>query len=174
MPSLPSQELASKEKTAFSNLFGLFHDKQYKKGIKLADTILAKNPDHGETLCMKALMLHHLSHENKDEAYELMKKGLTKNMTTHVCWHINGLIYRADKDYKEALKFYNQAHKRNEDDNNILRDLAHLQVHLRQLPPYIVSRHKIIIRSSQASQRLKASAQKHKPRQWGGSVIRTD
>lgn len=63
---------------------------------------------------MKALMLHHLSHENKDEAYELMKKGLTKNMTTHVCWHINGLIYRADKDYKEALKFYNQAHKRNE------------------------------------------------------------
>ena len=40
--------------------------KAYKKGLKAADTVLKKFPEHGETLAMKGLLLNCL--ERKEEA----------------------------------------------------------------------------------------------------------
>lgn len=50
-----------------------YESKQFKKGIKAADQILKKYPDHGETLAMKGLTLNCMS--KKEEAYELVRKA---------------------------------------------------------------------------------------------------
>jgi hypothetical protein len=60
----------------------------------------------GETLAMKGLTLNCM--ERKQEAYEHVRMGLKKNMLSHVCWHVYGLLYRSDRDYKEAIKCYKQ------------------------------------------------------------------
>ena len=62
--------------------------KLHKKGIKTADSILRKFPNHGETLAMKGLLLNCL--ERKEEAYDLVKRGVKANLRSHVCWHVYG------------------------------------------------------------------------------------
>lgn len=66
----------------------------------MAESILKKYPDHGgkdmltksiqiswhahvETLAMKGLFLNNL--EKKEEGYEYVKKGLLKDLTSHIC-----------------------------------------------------------------------------------------
>ena len=34
-----------------------------------------------------------------------VKKGLRNDMTSHVCWHVYGLLYRSDKNYTQAIKY---------------------------------------------------------------------
>ena len=44
-----------------------------------------------------------------EEAFVLAKTALKNDMKSHVCWHVFGLLYRAEKNYEEALKSYTQA-----------------------------------------------------------------
>ena len=70
-----------------------FYDtKQYKKGLKAADSVLKKFPEHGETLAMKGLILTYM--DKKDEGTELIRLGLRMNIKSHVCWHVYGLLHR--------------------------------------------------------------------------------
>jgi len=71
-------DMPKKESDLFKTVVKHYEMKQYKKGIKAADAILKKFPDHGETLCMKGLILH--SSGKKDEALVLVKLGLMKDM----------------------------------------------------------------------------------------------
>ena len=57
-------------------------------------------------MAMKGLTLNCM--DRKQEAYEHVRLGLKKNMLSHVCWHVYGLLYRSDRDYKEAIKCYKQ------------------------------------------------------------------
>lgn len=66
----------------------LYESKQYKKAIKACDQILKKFPDHGETLAMKGLTLNYM--DKKEEAYDLVRKGLRCDLKSHVCWHVYG------------------------------------------------------------------------------------
>ena len=51
-----------------------------------------------------------LTHMNRhDEGLELVKKGVRLDLTSHICWHVFGLVQKADKNYEEALKSYTQA-----------------------------------------------------------------
>ena len=59
-----------------------------------------------ETLCMKGLSVYNLG--KREEGRELAKKGLAQDVKSHVCWHVNALIHRADRDYEDALKCYIQ------------------------------------------------------------------
>jgi tetratricopeptide (TPR) repeat protein len=86
-----------------------YETKLYRKGIKTADLILKKCPEHGETMAMKGLFSHCL--DRKDEGMDLVKKGLRNDIRSHICWHVYGLVYRADKNYEEAIKCYGQALK---------------------------------------------------------------
>ncbi|KAL8465769.1 hypothetical protein ACS0TY_035028 [Phlomoides rotata] len=79
-----------------------YETKQYKKGLKAADAILKKFPDHGETLSMKGLTLNCM--DRKSEAYELVRLGLKNDLKSHVWWHVYGLLYRSDREYREAIK----------------------------------------------------------------------
>lgn len=62
-----------------------------------------------ETLAMKGLTLNCLG--KKEEAYELVKRGLKNDLKSHVCWHVYGLLQRSDKKYDEAVKCYRNALK---------------------------------------------------------------
>ena len=60
-----------------------------------------------ETLCMKGLILTHLG--RREEGLELVKQGVRLDLTSHICWHVFGLIQKGQKNYEEALKSYTQA-----------------------------------------------------------------
>ena len=153
-----AQSLPGKEAGLFRQVVRNYEMKQYKKGIKAADTILKKFPEHGETLAMKGLILN--CQERKEEAFELTRKGLRLHMQSHVCWHVYGyvghvtlpttyrmtrinltlvpipqtmhascrLLYRADRNYTEAIKCYKNALRLDKENFQIMRDLALLQV----------------------------------------------
>ena len=91
---------------------------------------------------MKGLTLNCL--DRKKEAYEHVRLGLKKNMMSHVCWHVYGLLYRSDRDYKEAIKCYKQALKRDKDNGQILRDLGLLQVQMRELGGFAETRRQLL------------------------------
>jgi tetratricopeptide (TPR) repeat protein len=84
--------LPKKEADLFKNVVKHYEQKQYKKAIKQADTILKKFPKHGETLAMKGLTLNYMS--KREEAHALVKEGLTNDMRY------------ANKDYSKQLSFF--------------------------------------------------------------------
>ncbi|CDH51176.1 n-alpha-acetyltransferase auxiliary subunit-like [Lichtheimia corymbifera JMRC:FSU:9682] len=136
------RELPSKESAVFKNVLRHYEHKQYKKGLKLADSILKKYPDHGETLAMKGLFLNNL--DKKEEGYEFVKKGVANDLTSHICWHVYGLMHRGDKNYEEASKCYTNALKYNKNDPHILRDHALLQTQLRHYDQLIETRAQLL------------------------------
>lgn len=50
--------LPKKEADIFKNVIKFYESKQYKKGLKNADALLKRYPNHGETLCMKGLIVN--------------------------------------------------------------------------------------------------------------------
>jgi hypothetical protein len=98
--------LPPKEKTLFNQVIRSYEQKTYKKGLKLADTILKKWPNHGETLAMKGLILGHMGgdSENNVQAHVLIKQALKNDASSHVCWHVYGLLHRNDRNYADAIK----------------------------------------------------------------------
>lgn len=61
-----------------------------------------------------------------------------------LAWHILGLMHRQDKNYEEAIKCYKSALRIDQDNFQILKDLALLQLQCRQFEGAIESRRKII------------------------------
>jgi N-alpha-acetyltransferase 15/16, NatA auxiliary subunit len=87
---------------------------------------------------MKGLILNQMGNTRKSEAYELCKKGLRFDLTSHICWHVLGMLYRSDRNYEEALKCYSNAIKFDKDNWNILKDMAVLQIQCRLYEAYTV------------------------------------
>lgn len=56
---------------------------------------------------MKGLVLTHMG--KREEGIDLVKKGIRLDLTSHICWHVFGLIQKGEKNYEEALKSYTQA-----------------------------------------------------------------
>jgi N-alpha-acetyltransferase 15/16, NatA auxiliary subunit len=138
-----SRSLPQKEQSLFKSLVRLYETKQLKKAVKTADQILKKFPEHGETLAMKGLTISQL--DRKVEAYELVRKGLKKDFGSHICWHVYGLLYRSDHDYYEAAKAYLQALRRDPNNQQIIRDLALLQIQIRDYEGFEESRRKLLL-----------------------------
>jgi hypothetical protein len=58
---------------------------------------------------MKGLILIHLG--LRDEGINLVKEGMRKDLTSHICWHVWALIQKSERKYEDALKSYVQALK---------------------------------------------------------------
>uniref|UniRef100_A0A667Z1X2 N-alpha-acetyltransferase 15, NatA auxiliary subunit a n=1 Tax=Myripristis murdjan TaxID=586833 RepID=A0A667Z1X2_9TELE len=125
-------------------LYKCYEHKQYRNGLKFCKQILAnpKFAEHGETLAMKGLTLNCLG--KKEEAYELVRRGLRNDLKSHVCWHVYGLLQRSDKKYDEAIKCYRNALKWDKDNLQILRDLSLLQIQMRDLEGYRETRYQLL------------------------------
>jgi len=77
------RELPSKESALFKQILKYYEFKQYKKGLKAAEQILKKFPEHGETLAMKGLFLNHM--DRKEEAHDFVRKGIRYDLNSHIC-----------------------------------------------------------------------------------------
>ena len=139
-----SQVLPPNAASQFKQVLKYYEQKQYKKGIRAANTILDKHPDHGETLAMKGLTMNALE-KGDEEAAKLIKRGLACNMKSHVCWHVLGLLHRSNQDYDQAIKCYQQALKRDAGNQQILKDLSLLQIQTRAYTGYTETRRKILV-----------------------------
>lgn len=107
-------------------------------GLKAAEQVLRKNPNHADTQAMKALIISNQGQQQ--EAFALAKIALNNNMKSHVCWHVYGLLYRAEKNFDESIKAYKFALRLDPESGPIQRDLAHLQIQMRDYQGYIQSR----------------------------------
>ncbi|KAG6836733.1 hypothetical protein H0H93_004139 [Arthromyces matolae] len=142
LPIPAKRHLPSKEATLFKELLTLYETRQLKKALKTADQILKKFPEHGETICMKGLVLTHMG--KREEGIDLVKKGVRLDLTSHIVWHVFGLIQKGEKNYEEALKSYTQALRFDKDNINILRDAAQLQTQLRHYDSLVETRHTLL------------------------------
>ena len=80
--------------------------------VRLPTLTLARLPADccaAETMCMKGLILVHLG--QRDEGINLVKEGMRKDLSSHICWHVWALIQKSDHKYEDALKSYVQALK---------------------------------------------------------------
>ncbi|XP_063929620.1 N-alpha-acetyltransferase 16, NatA auxiliary subunit-like isoform X3 [Zophobas morio] len=136
MPPLPSREYS-----LFKSVVACYENKTYKRGLKLAESILHKFPKHGDTLAMKGLILNCMG--KKKEAYGLVRDGIKNDIQSYVCWHVYGLLYRSDSKYAEAIKCYHRALKISEDNTQILADLSFLQLQVRDYGGFLITREKI-------------------------------
>lgn len=153
------QPLNPKDQSNFRALVRSYEDKQYKRGLKTADGILKKNPKHGDTMAMKALILN--AQGKTDEAFALGKDALTADMKSHICWHVYGLLYRAAKNFEEAIKAYKFALRLDPDSAQIQRDLAILQIQMRDYAGYAASRQAMLTARPQTRQSWTALAIAH-------------
>lgn len=133
-----SQNLPSKHAGIFKQVVRSYESKQYRSGVKLADSILKKYPQHGETLTMKGLIYNCMG--RRDEAEELIRLGLRMNIKSHICWHVFGLFHRSDGDYAEATKCYLNALRMDNNNPQIMKDLASLQIQMRDLEGFTETR----------------------------------
>ena len=132
------QQLSTREANLFRTVIRNYEDKQYKRGLKAAEQILKKNPKHGDTMSMKALIMN--AQGKTEEAFALAKEALTVDMRSHICWHVYGILYRTNKNFDEAIKAYKFALKLEPESHQIQRDLAILQVQMRDYQGYVQSR----------------------------------
>ncbi|KAI0439529.1 tetratricopeptide [Xylaria telfairii] len=153
------QPLSTKENALFRQVIRNYEEKQYKRGLKAAEQILRKHPKHGDTLAMKALIIN--STGKTDEAFALAKEALNADMKSHICWHVYGLLYRHQKNFEEAIKAYKFALKLEPGSPQIQRDLAFLQVQMRDYQGYIQSRTAMLQAKSQLRQNWTALAVAH-------------
>lgn len=135
---MPPQTLSTREANLFRTVIRHYEDKQYKRGLKAAEQILKKNPKHGDTMSMKALILN--AQGKTEEAFALAKEALTTDMRSYICWHVYGILYRTNKNFDEAIKAYKFALKLEPDSHQIQRDLAVLQAQMRDYQGYVQSR----------------------------------
>lgn len=134
--------LPAKEATLFKSIVKHYELKSYKKGLRAADQVLKKFPEHGETLAMKGLLLNCM--EKKEAAYDLVRQGVKLDIKSQVCWHVYGLLYRSDREYAQAIKCYRGALRHDPDNVKILRDLSMQQIQLRLLPDFLETRQKLL------------------------------
>ena len=104
--------------------------------------MLRKNPNHADTQAMKALIISNQGQQK--EAFALAKMALNNNMKSHVCWHVYGLLYRAEKNFDESIKAYKFALRLDPESAPIQRDLAHLQIQMRDYQGYVQSRRNML------------------------------
>eukprot|EP01061_Rhynchopus_euleeides_P034864 TRINITY_DN58818_c0_g1_i1.p2 TRINITY_DN58818_c0_g1~~TRINITY_DN58818_c0_g1_i1.p2 ORF type:complete len:711 (+),score=402.25 TRINITY_DN58818_c0_g1_i1:251-2383(+) len=138
------QTLNKRDDQALKQVMKLYESKQMKKALKTVQGILDKNPNHGESLAMKGLIISSAPYNKKEEAYALVKQGISKNFKSLVCWHVYGLLYRADNNYAEAIKCYKQALRIDDTNMSILRDLSMLQVQHRDLATLTDTRQRLL------------------------------
>jgi peptide alpha-N-acetyltransferase len=87
---------------------------------------------------MKALNMSQIG--QSEEAFALAKEALRNDMKSHITWHVYGLLYRQEKNYEEAIKAYRFALRLEPESQPIQRDLALLQMQMRDYQGYIQSR----------------------------------
>ncbi|EHA52876.1 NMDA receptor-regulated protein 1 [Pyricularia oryzae 70-15] len=155
----PSQPLSTRDSNLLRTVVRNFEDKQYRRGLKAAEQILKKNPKHGETMAMKALIMN--AQGKTEEAFALGKEAVSVDMKSHVVWHVYGMLYKTQKNFDEAIKAYKFALRLEPKSAQIQRDLAILQIQMRDYQGYVQTRMQMLTARPQLRQNWTAVAIAH-------------
>lgn len=128
-------------------------NRKYFKALDSLEVFLKKYPTNGEANTLKGMCLATLASFGDDAAREqgiaLMKQGLSFNLKSPRSWHVQGLYYKASKQWDEALKSYQQVHKAMRQENipisaQLLQDMTGLQAQLGKWDDYLETRRQIL------------------------------
>ena len=142
MSTKGSKPLSSKDQSNFRDAIKLYEANQFRKAHKITEQILKKNPGHGETTALRGLMRCHIN--QKDEGIADLKKALTTDPESYICWHLYGIHAKMEKNYEEAVKAFTKTFKLEPNNASVCRDLAMLQAQTRQFAGAVISRGKIL------------------------------
>lgn len=122
-----SQTLTPKDTQAFQKALAFYESKKYDKALAEVEEIIKrrKGQVHGESLCLKGLLLHHVKCEG-DEAKQLITEGCKVDAKSHVAWHMAGIYYKLIQDYSAAYRAYLNSYKLKQDNSSVHQDLAML------------------------------------------------
>ncbi|CDO95714.1 unnamed protein product [Kluyveromyces dobzhanskii CBS 2104] len=118
----------SKDDSNMLEALKMYEAKNYKKSLKLLDTILKKNSNHVDSIILKGLNLQVSG--TAEEAATYINKALTKikgTLVSPIGGHLLGIYYRQVKDYTDAVKWFKAALDNGSTNTQIYRDLATLQ-----------------------------------------------
>lgn len=110
-------------------------------------------------MAMKGLIINSLG--RTEEAFTIAKDAVKQDMKSHVVWHVYGLLYRAEKMYDKAIGAYKMALRFEPESAQILRDLALLQIQMRDYRGYIETRKTIMQQRPNLRQNWTALAAGH-------------
>ncbi|KAM3138417.1 hypothetical protein pb186bvf_009503 [Paramecium bursaria] len=133
--------LSNKQEQEFKSLVKLLEQKDYKKGLKSIEK-LAQQTENAQVHSLRAIFLYH--NDQQEEGFQLAKASLTKDMKSYFCWHILGLIHKANKNYPDAVKCFLQSLKQGDENPALIRDNANLQLHIRDYEGHLESRHQYV------------------------------
>ncbi|CAD8097828.1 unnamed protein product [Paramecium primaurelia] len=122
-------ELNTKQNNEFKSLMRLLEAKDYKKGLKHSEKLLEQVPDNQEVVSLKAIFMYY--NEEREAGLALAYQAVLKNLASDFCWHIYGLIQKAEKNYIQAVKCFIQAINKGEENLQLIRDTANLSIHIR-------------------------------------------
>jgi N-alpha-acetyltransferase 15/16, NatA auxiliary subunit len=97
--------------------------------------------------------------------------SINDSLRSHVCWHVYGLLHRADRNYGEAIKAYKQALRIDSENLQILRDLSLLQIQMRDWEGYVVTRNSILtLKPTAQANWLSFALAKHRSGNYAGAL----
>ncbi|KAL3237185.1 peptide alpha-N-acetyltransferase complex A subunit NAT1 [Nakaseomyces bracarensis] len=130
-----------KDTSQFLEALKLYEAKNYKKSIKLLDTVLKKESSNVDCLALKGLDLHSIG--EKEEAEQLVKSSISKISGTSaspMCCHILGIYMRNVKDYHGSIKWFQASLDNGSNNFQIYRDLATLYSQVGDFKKALVAR----------------------------------
>lgn len=142
-PKQAAKVAAGKDhQTQFLEALKLYEGKQYKKSIKLLDTLMKKHvtPD---CLALKGLDNYFLG--EKTEAADLVNQSISKiegTKASAICCHVLGIYMRSVKSYADSIKWFQASLDNGSTNKQIYRDLATLQSQIGDFKAALVSRKK--------------------------------
>jgi N-alpha-acetyltransferase 15/16, NatA auxiliary subunit len=78
------------------------------------------------------------------EGLACCKEAISINLKSELVWHSYGLMHRSLRDYREAVRCYNQALRIQPNNQQILRDLAVLQLQTRDFAGHAKTRFRLL------------------------------
>jgi peptide alpha-N-acetyltransferase len=136
------KSLTNDDASNFKQALRHYDNKSYPKAIKFIDRVLEHAPTHGETLALKSLVLHYTG--RNEEALTTAKASLRHNLKNPACWHTMGFVYKNANSFLEASKCFQKVLALTPNNYSVLAELAAVQIQLRDLQNFRVSRHRLL------------------------------
>lgn len=131
-----SQPLNAKDAASFQRALTLYEKREYEKSLVELEAVLKRRKErlHGESLCLKGLLLFHIDKANAAESQRLITEGTQVDSQSHVAWHMAGIFYKLQHDYAKAYRAYTNSYRLNKENPNVYQDLAMLAAQQRDFP----------------------------------------
>lgn len=126
----------------FLEALKLYEGKQYKKALKMLDTMMKKGST-ADMLALKGLCFYYQG--DKEDAADYIKQSVAKidgTKASAICCHLLGIYMRATKVYPDSIKWFQASLDNGSTNKQIYRDLATLHSQVGDFKAALVARKK--------------------------------